>query len=80
MDKISNIVNSQKGGGQAGGGGGGASGGQSDFLNKGLNDAEKKVGGQYYDEKKMEGTNKKVTDKVKDKFQNVTGHKLPGTH
>ncbi|KAL4784788.1 hypothetical protein BJX76DRAFT_356773 [Aspergillus varians] len=80
MDNLKNIGNLAGGGKQADQGQTGASGGQADYLDKGLNSAEKKYGGKYYDEEKMKGTNKKVTDTVKDKFQEVTGHKLPGTH
>ncbi|OJJ60444.1 hypothetical protein ASPSYDRAFT_87029 [Aspergillus sydowii CBS 593.65] len=61
-------------GGQTGGGGG-----QADYLDKGLNQAEQRAGGQYYDADKMKGPNKKITDKIKDKFHETTGHNLPGT-
>ncbi|KAL4809881.1 hypothetical protein BDV18DRAFT_129802 [Aspergillus unguis] len=81
MNNITDAASKFSGGQQGGqaGSGGGAAGGQ-DYLDKGLNNAEQRVGGQYYDEEKMKGTNKKVTDKVKDLFQEKTGHKLPGTH
>ncbi|KAJ0423602.1 hypothetical protein BJY00DRAFT_309842 [Aspergillus carlsbadensis] len=71
----SNLADKQAGGGQTG-----SSGGQTDYLDKGLNSAEERVGGQYYDENKMKNPNKKVTDKVKDKFHSMTGHNMPGTH
>ncbi|KAL4866742.1 hypothetical protein BDV12DRAFT_130262 [Aspergillus spectabilis] len=71
----SNIADKQKEGGQTG-----ASGGQTDYLDKGLNSAEQKYGGKYYDSEKVKPANKKATDKIKDKFHDMTGHKLPGTH
>ncbi|BCS21972.1 uncharacterized protein APUU_30197S [Aspergillus puulaauensis] len=71
-----NLMNQAKGGGHTGGGGGG---GQADYLDKGLNQAEQRVGGEHYDAEKMKGPNKKITDKVKDKFHETTGHNLPGT-
>lgn len=40
----------------------------------GLNQAEQKAGGKYYDQDKVKGVNKTVGDKVKDKFQEVTGY------
>ncbi|KAL2855376.1 hypothetical protein BJY01DRAFT_243339 [Aspergillus pseudoustus] len=65
----SNVADKQKGESQTG-----ASGGQADYLDKGLNSAEQRVGGQYYDADKVKGPNKKVTDKIKDKFHSMTGH------
>ncbi|KAL5333529.1 hypothetical protein BJX70DRAFT_380738 [Aspergillus crustosus] len=67
-------------GGQGGEAGAGGSGGQSDYLDKGLNSAEQKYGGKYYDAEKVKPANKKATDKIKEKFHSVTGHNLPGTH
>lgn len=40
----------------------------------GLNQAEQRAGGQYYDADKMKGPNKKITDKIKDKFHETTGY------
>ncbi|KAL4915819.1 hypothetical protein BDW62DRAFT_118620 [Aspergillus aurantiobrunneus] len=77
----SNLANQAKGGQQTGASGGEtSSAGQTDYLDKGLNSAEQKVGGQYYDAEKVKPANKKITDKVKDKFHSMTGHNLPGTH
>ncbi|KAL2867335.1 uncharacterized protein BJX67DRAFT_381049 [Aspergillus lucknowensis] len=82
MNKLSDKATDKAkgGGGEADGGQAGTSGGQGDFLDKGLQNAEQRVAGKYYDEEKMKGANKKITDKIKDKFQSITGHKLPGTH
>ncbi|KAL3466124.1 hypothetical protein BJX64DRAFT_284705 [Aspergillus heterothallicus] len=71
----SNLADKQKNGGQTG-----SSGGQTDYLDKGLNTAEQRVGGQYYDAERMKEPNKKITDKVKDKFHSMTGHNVPGSH
>ncbi|KAL2852559.1 hypothetical protein BJX68DRAFT_265450 [Aspergillus pseudodeflectus] len=71
----SNFGHKQENGGQTG-----SSGGQTDYLDKGLNNAEQRVGGQHYDEEKMKKPNKKVTDKIKDVFHGKTGHNMPGTH
>ncbi|KAL3482178.1 hypothetical protein BJX99DRAFT_252894 [Aspergillus californicus] len=68
----SNLAN-KEGEGQTG-----ASGGNTDYVNKGLNEGEKRVGGQYYDEKKMEGPNKKASEKIKDKFHQMTGIECHG--
>ncbi|KAL2814153.1 hypothetical protein BJX63DRAFT_431556 [Aspergillus granulosus] len=70
-----NLANKQKTGGQTD-----SSGGQTDYLDKGLNAAEQRIGGQYYDADKMKEPNKKFTDKFKDKFHSLTGHHLPGIH
>lgn len=40
----------------------------------GLNQAEQRAGGEHYDAEKMKGPNKKITDKVKDKFHETTGY------
>ncbi|KAI9367885.1 hypothetical protein BJX61DRAFT_547056 [Aspergillus egyptiacus] len=77
MNNFSRFANSQdkEPGSQTG-----ESGGQTDYLDKGLNDAEKKYGGKYYDEEKVKGPNKKVSDRIKSKFHDLTGHDLPGSH
>ncbi|KAL4814673.1 hypothetical protein BDW67DRAFT_165395 [Aspergillus spinulosporus] len=61
-------------------GGKNGSAGQTDYLDKGLNDAEQKYGGKYYNAEKVKPVNKKIGDKVKSKFHDITGHNLPGTH
>ncbi|KAL4748194.1 hypothetical protein BDW72DRAFT_159363 [Aspergillus terricola var. indicus] len=68
--------------GQQTGASGGRTGsaGQTDYLDKGLNDAEQKYGGKYYDSEKVKPVNKKIGDKVKGKFHDMTGHNMPGAH
>jgi hypothetical protein len=44
------------------------------LMNAGLNDAEQKYGGKYYDAEKVKPVNKKIGDKVKGKFHDMTGY------
>ncbi|KAL4762404.1 uncharacterized protein BDW70DRAFT_158731 [Aspergillus foveolatus] len=61
--------------GQQTGASGGKTGsaGQTDYIDKGLNDAEQKYGGKYYDAEKVKPANK-IGDKVKGKFHDMTGY------
>ncbi|EMD00325.1 hypothetical protein BAUCODRAFT_30808 [Baudoinia panamericana UAMH 10762] len=59
---------------------GAASGQKEDYLDKGLDAIEKKVGqqsGHNMDSTKMRGTNEKITDKARDMFEKATGKNVP---
>ncbi|KAL4962912.1 uncharacterized protein BDV14DRAFT_177526 [Aspergillus stella-maris] len=75
----SNIADAHKGAQTGASGGKTGAGGNTDYLDKGLNDVEQKYGGKYYDADKVKPANKKITDKVKDKFHTMTGHNMPGS-
>ncbi|KAL8696105.1 MAG: hypothetical protein Q9201_007826, partial [Fulgogasparrea decipioides] len=69
MDKLKNL---------ASGGGSGeqkpaAGGGQEDYLDKGLDAAEKRFGGGNVDPAKQRETNEKITDKGREMFERSTG-------
>ncbi|KAF2175041.1 hypothetical protein K469DRAFT_612049 [Zopfia rhizophila CBS 207.26] len=49
-----------------------------DYLDKGLDSAEKKFGGQWgQDTQKNRNINEKITDGARDMFENATGKKVP---
>ncbi|KXL42939.1 hypothetical protein M433DRAFT_82008 [Acidomyces richmondensis BFW] len=59
---------------------GGSSGQQEDYVDKGLDAVEKKVGqstGHSVDPNKMRSTNEKITDKARDMFEKATGKDVP---
>ncbi|KAF6219218.1 hypothetical protein HO133_005043 [Letharia lupina] len=57
--------------------GGNAAGGQEDYLDKGLDAAEKKFGQGKVDPQKERGVNEKVTDKARGMFEKATGKHVP---
>ncbi|MCJ1365936.1 hypothetical protein MMC16_005061 [Acarospora aff. strigata] len=59
-------------------GGGGAAGGQKeDYLDKGLDAAEKKFGGGKINPEQSRGMNEKVTDGARGMLEKATGKKAP---
>ncbi|PWY87414.1 hypothetical protein BO70DRAFT_193952 [Aspergillus heteromorphus CBS 117.55] len=82
MDKLSGLAS------KLGGSGGGSSssssnnaGGaqQEDYVDKGLDSLESKFGGGKVDphSAKMRSTNEKITDTAREKFESITGKKVP---
>ncbi|KAL9129160.1 MAG: hypothetical protein Q9175_007370 [Cornicularia normoerica] len=59
------------------GGNAAAAGGQEDYLDKGLDAAEKKFGQGKIDPQKQRGMNEKVTDKARGMFEKATGKHVP---
>ncbi|MCJ1485602.1 hypothetical protein MMC06_005777 [Schaereria dolodes] len=55
----------------------GNAGGQEDYLDKGVDAAEKKFGGGKIDPQKERGVNEKVTDQARGMFEKVTGKNVP---
>jgi len=53
------------------------SGQNEDYLDKGLDYAEKKFGQGKVDPNKMRSTNEKITDYARNMFQKVTGKDVP---
>lgn len=53
------------------------SGGQEDYLDKGVDFAEKKFGQGKIDPQKERGMNEKVTDGARGMFEKVTGKHIP---
>jgi len=51
--------------------------GQEDYVDKGVDAAEKKFGGGKIDPQKERGTNEKVTDKARGMFEKATGKNVP---
>ncbi|KAL8708789.1 MAG: hypothetical protein Q9220_006350 [cf. Caloplaca sp. 1 TL-2023] len=77
MDKLKDMAGKAAGGSSgeqkpAQGGGGG----QEDYLDKGLDSAEKKFGGGKIDPEKQRAMNEKGTDFARDKFEKTTGYVL----
>ncbi|MCJ1295136.1 hypothetical protein MMC34_006697 [Xylographa carneopallida] len=54
-----------------------ANAGQEDYLDKGLDAAEKKFGQGKVDPTKERGVNEKVTDKARGLFEKATGKDIP---
>jgi len=54
-----------------------AAGGQEDYLDKGVDAAEKKFGQGKVDPAKERGMNEKVTDKARGMFEKATGKDIP---
>ncbi|KAJ5135004.1 uncharacterized protein N7515_004282 [Penicillium bovifimosum] len=79
MDKLSGLASKLGGHKSSGSGDGAASGsqGQEDYVDKGLNTAEKKFGGGKVDPEKMRSTNEKVTDTGREQFEKATGKNVP---
>ncbi|EXJ85742.1 hypothetical protein A1O1_06110 [Capronia coronata CBS 617.96] len=50
---------------------------QEDYLDKGLDAAEKKFGQGKVDPTKQRSTNEKITDKARDLFEKTTGKNIP---
>jgi len=50
---------------------------QEDYLDKGVDAAEKKFGGGKIDPAKERSTNEKVTDKARGMFEKATGKDVP---
>ncbi|KAK5408487.1 hypothetical protein LTR06_007330 [Exophiala xenobiotica] len=50
---------------------------QEDYLDKGLDAAEKRFGQGKVDPTKQRSTNEKVTDKARDLFEKATGKNIP---
>ncbi|OJD34668.1 uncharacterized protein BKCO1_2100075 [Diplodia corticola] len=51
---------------------------QEDYLDKGLDAAEKKYGGSMgQDTQKNRAMNEKITDGIRDKFESATGKDVP---
>jgi len=50
---------------------------QEDYLDKGLDAAEKRFGQGKVDPAKQRSTNEKVTDKARDMFEKATGKNVP---
>lgn len=52
---------------------------QRDYVDKGLDSLEKKFGGGKIDpnSSKMRSTNEKITDGAREKFESMTGKKVP---
>ncbi|KAF2764291.1 hypothetical protein EJ03DRAFT_355890 [Teratosphaeria nubilosa] len=58
----------------------GGAAGQEDYMDKGLDAVEKKVGtstGHQMDPNKMRSTNEKITDKARNMFEKATGANVP---
>jgi len=51
--------------------------GQEDYLDKGLDAAEKKFGQGKIDPAKERGVNEKVTDQARGMFEKMTGKDIP---
>ncbi|KAK4942479.1 hypothetical protein LTR10_017775 [Elasticomyces elasticus] len=51
--------------------------GQEDYLDKGVDAAEKKFGGGKIDPAKQRSTNEKITDKARGMFEKATGKDIP---
>lgn len=51
--------------------------GQEDYLDKGLDAAEKKFGGGKIDPEQKRGLNEKITDKARGMFEKATGKDVP---
>ncbi|KKY15518.1 hypothetical protein UCRPC4_g06321 [Phaeomoniella chlamydospora] len=54
-----------------------AGSGQQDYLDKGVEFAEKKFGGGKIDPNKSRGINEKVTDAGREYFEKATGKDIP---
>ncbi|MCJ1256708.1 hypothetical protein MMC24_004532 [Lignoscripta atroalba] len=55
----------------------GNAGGSEDYVDKGLDAAEKKFGGGKVDPAKQRGMNEKITDKATGMFEKATGKDVP---
>ncbi|KAJ5459535.1 uncharacterized protein N7458_001087 [Penicillium daleae] len=51
--------------------------GNEDYLDKGLDSAERKFGGGKVDPAKMRSTNEKITDGAREQFEKMTGKNVP---
>ncbi|OQD76871.1 hypothetical protein PENDEC_c003G02058 [Penicillium decumbens] len=76
MDKLSGLA-SKLGGGSKGSSGSNESSGKEDYVDKGLDSAESKLGGGKVDPAKMRSTNEKVTDTGREQFEKGTGKNIP---
>ncbi|KAJ5692769.1 hypothetical protein N7462_002192 [Penicillium macrosclerotiorum] len=79
MDKLSGLA-SKIGGGSSSGSGSSSNAntsGKEDYMDKGLDSVERKFGGGKIDPEKMRGTNEKITDTVREKFESMTGKEVP---
>ncbi|GIJ88069.1 hypothetical protein Asppvi_006985 [Aspergillus pseudoviridinutans] len=50
---------------------------REDYVDRGLDYAEQRVGGGKVDSAKMRSTNEKITDTAREKFEKATGRKVP---
>ncbi|KAL1639509.1 hypothetical protein SLS58_007941 [Diplodia intermedia] len=67
MDKLGSSSNNKASGNQ-----------NEDYLDKGLDAAEKKYGGSMgEDTQKHRAMNEKITDGIRDKFESATGKDVP---
>ncbi|KAL5354960.1 hypothetical protein BJX96DRAFT_140420 [Aspergillus floccosus] len=78
MDKLSGLA-SKLGGGSKGESHSSTSSGGKDYLDKALDSVEQKFGGGKVDpnSNKMRQTNEKITDTAREKFESMTGKKVP---
>ncbi|GES61288.1 hypothetical protein PDE_02103 [Aspergillus terreus] len=78
MDKLSGLA-SKLGGGSKGESHSSGSSGDRDYVDKALDSAEQKFGGGKIDPNsdKTRQTNEKITDAGRDKFESMTGKKVP---
>ncbi|KAJ5730454.1 uncharacterized protein N7483_004962 [Penicillium malachiteum] len=80
MDKLSGLA-SKLGGGSSSSSGSNSNqaSGNEDYLDKGLDSLESKFGGGKVDphSSKMRETNEKITDTAREKFESLTGKKVP---
>ncbi|PYH98098.1 hypothetical protein BO71DRAFT_480643 [Aspergillus ellipticus CBS 707.79] len=84
MDKLSGLASKLGGGSSSSGSSSNnqaaASGGQQeDYVDKALDSLETKFGGGKVDphSAKMRSTNEKITDTAREKFESITGKKVP---
>ncbi|KAB8077284.1 hypothetical protein BDV29DRAFT_168416 [Aspergillus leporis] len=72
---LSNIASKLGGGGHHGGG----SANNEDYIDRGLDSVEKKYGGGHINpqDTKARQTNEKITDAGRNKFESMTGKKVP---
>ncbi|KAJ5561246.1 hypothetical protein N7535_004287 [Penicillium sp. DV-2018c] len=77
MDKLSGLAHKLGGHKDSGSGSGSGSQGKEDYVDKGLNSAEKKFGGGKVDPEKMRSTNEKITDAGRGQFEKATGKDVP---